>query len=112
MRIAFITSYFVLISLSSGTNCFGQSKNRQLFTDNWKFILDSNKTYESPDLDDSHWRTLNLPHDWSIELPFDSTSPTGTGGGALRGGTGWYRKTFTLPASEKNKMIFIDFDGI
>ncbi|HEY6975368.1 MAG TPA: beta-galactosidase GalB, partial [Chitinophagaceae bacterium] len=58
------------------------------------------------------WRNLKLPHDWSIELPFDKNSPTGTGGGALRGGTGWYRKTFTLPGETKNKKVFIDFDGV
>jgi beta-galactosidase len=48
----------------------------------------------------------------AIELPFDSTSPTGNGGGALRGGIGWYRKTFTVPASSKGKNVFIDFDGV
>ena len=57
-------------------------------------------------------RSLNLPHDWSIELPFDSTSPTGNGGGALRGGTGWYRKTFTLPTAQYGKHFFIHFDGV
>jgi beta-galactosidase len=88
-----------------------QNKNRLEFDNNWRFRLDSVHSYNEPGIDDASWRSLDLPHDWSIELPFDSTSPTGTGGGALRGGLGWYRKTFTVPASSKNKNIFIDFDG-
>lgn len=82
------------------------------FDRSWKFKLDSTKAYNEPNINDANWRTLNLPHDWSIEFPFDSTSPTGIGGGALRGGIGWYRKTFLLPQSDKGKNIFIDFDGV
>lgn len=89
-----------------------QQKNRSEFNNDWKFKLDSTQSYNEPGVMDGSWRSLNLPHDWSIELPFDSTSPTGTGGGALRGGVGWYRKTFGLPASSKGKNIFIDFDGV
>ncbi|HEV3250007.1 MAG TPA: glycoside hydrolase family 2 TIM barrel-domain containing protein, partial [Puia sp.] len=89
-----------------------QEKNKELFTDDWKFILDSSHNLEGKQVNDEKWRRLNLPHDWSVEFPFDEKSPTGTGGGALRGGTGWYRKTFSLPVSSKNKKIFIDFDGV
>jgi beta-galactosidase len=101
----------LFIALCFSSPGFAQQKNRQLFNEDWKFILDSND-YHKPDINDDNWRSLNLPHDWSIELPFDSTSPTGTGGGALRGGVGWYRKTFLLPAADKNKTFFIDFDGV
>jgi beta-galactosidase len=99
----------ILISFSFSLNAQRVVAN---FDDDWKFKLDSVNSYENTDADDASWRTLNLPHDWSIEMPFDSTSPTGTGGGALRGGIGWYRKTFTLPASSKDKNIFVDFDGV
>jgi len=102
----------LFISVCIVSICFAQQKNRQLFTEDWKFILDSTNDYRKTDVNDANWRTLNLPHDWSIELPFDSASPTGTGGGALRGGVGWYRKTFLLPAADKNKTFFIDFDGV
>ncbi|MBS1577898.1 MAG: DUF4982 domain-containing protein [Bacteroidetes bacterium] len=108
IRSFFIFSFFVATAIT----CFAQEKNKQLFTSDWKFMLDSVNDYHKPDADDSKWRTLNLPHDWSIELPFDSTSPTGTGGGALRGGIGWYRKTFTLSDADKLKTFFIDFDGV
>jgi beta-galactosidase len=89
-----------------------QSKRRVGFNKDWKFKLDSTQSYYGPNVNDVTWRTLNLPHDWSIEFPFDSTSPTGIGGGALRGGLGWYRKTFVLPQSDKGRNIFIDFDGV
>ena len=48
-----------------------------------------------PDYNDADWRKLNLPHDWAIEGEFSKDNPSGTGGGALPGGIGWYRKTFT-----------------
>jgi len=88
-----------------------QPKNRIEFNNDWKFKLDSVHSYNES-ADDASWRNLDLPHDWSIELPFDSTSPTGTGGGALRGGIGWYRKIFTVPVSSKGKNIFVGFDGV
>ena len=107
-QIIIILLFVSLISIQ----LFSQTRIIQDFDDTWKFILDSTNHYEASDVNDDSWQTLNLPHDWSIEMPFDSTSPTGTGGGALRGGLGWYRKTFTLPASSKDKNVFIDFDGV
>ncbi len=89
----------------------GQSINRTSFNENWKFFL-GDVAAAINDINDNGWRILNVPHDWSIELPFDSTSPTGTGGGALRGGMGWYRKTFLMPQTVKGKNVFIDFDGV
>jgi beta-galactosidase len=93
--------------LGMHTTVWAQSVNRKKFNQHWQFFLGET----APDAG-SQWRNLSLPHDWSIELPFDSTSPTGTGGGALRGGMGWYKKIFTLPAADKDKNIFIDFDGV
>jgi beta-galactosidase len=55
---------------------------------------------------------VDLPHDWSIEGPFDAKNPTGGAGGFLPAGIGWYRKTFTVPAADRGKLVFIDFDGV
>jgi len=55
---------------------------------------------------------LDVPHDWSIELPYDPQMPGGASVGYLPGGVGWYRKAFTLPKSDKGKEIAIDFDGV
>lgn len=83
-----------------------QESGRESFDRNWFFCLGQDTTTTA------RWRSLHLPHDWSIELPFDQHSPTGTGGGALRGGMGWYKKQFVLPKEDRNKKIFIDFDGV
>jgi beta-galactosidase len=104
----------LLFAVSLFLTSFAQQKPRQhqSFDDNWKFNLGDVKNAEQLSFNDTAWRNLALPHDWSIELPFDKESPAGTGGGALRGGIGWYRKTFYVPGSAKNKNVFIEFDGV
>ncbi|MGL4992094.1 MAG: Ig-like domain-containing protein [Sarcina sp.] len=82
------------------------------FTKDWKFNLGDVNGASGKDFDDSTWRGLNLPHDWSIELDFNPNSPSTHEGGYLDGGTAWYRKTFTLDESMKGKQISIDFDGV
>ena len=82
------------------------------FNDNWSFSLSDNPKASDTDFDDKDWRVLNLPHDWAIEGDFSKDNPSGTGGGALPGGTGWYRKTFVPGNEDSDKIIRIDFDGI
>lgn len=89
-----------------------QDISRELFTSDWRFILGDNPSYSDVSYDDSSWRILTLPHDWAIEGDFSINNPSGTGGGALPGGVGWYRKTFELPKSDKGKQLRIDFDGV
>ena len=74
------------------------------FNDNWDFKL-------GKDTVGGNWRMLNLPHDWAIEGDFSENNPSGTGGGALPGGVGWYKKYFTIPDSDKDKEVYVDFDG-
>jgi len=81
------------------------------FNANWKFSLSADEQAAKPAYDDSGWRTLNLPHDWAIEGDFDRRNPSGTGGGALPGGTGWYRKTFTIDSRDKESLFSLEFDG-
>jgi beta-galactosidase len=89
-----------------------QSKSKVDFTKGWKFKLDSVGSYQESTVDAAGWGSLNLPHDWSIEGAFSKDNPATTGGGALPGGVGWYRKTFTVPANEKDKIVLVDFDGV
>ena len=90
-----------------------QVRERSPWNDDWKFALsDSVQDYSSPDSDDSTWRILSLPHDWSIEGDFSLDNPSTPGGGALPGGIGWYRKTFTLPETDRGKVVYVDFDGV
>src|ERR1700730_15536192 len=82
------------------------------FNDDWRFYLGDVGSGQNPELDDSQWRILNLPHDWSIEGEFSEKNPATPGGGALPGGIGWYRKTFSISDNAKAKKVFVDFDGV
>ena len=79
---------------------------------NWKYLLGDPSGAESRSFDDASWRTVNLPHDWSIEGPPAKDNPTGSGGGFFPAGTGWYRKTFSAPAEWKGKRVSVEFDGV
>ena len=66
---------------------------------------------------DQSWRTLNLPHDWAIELPFDKNSDTShgfkpVGPGYTKNSIGWYRRAFALPQEDSGKRIWLTFDGV
>jgi beta-galactosidase len=65
-----------------------------------------------PGYDDSGWRQVHLPHDWSIELNPGTGAGTTSGTGFYQGGLGWYRRTFTLPASMSGKRLSVEFDGV
>ena len=88
------------------------ARERLNFDKGWRFCLADSAQMSSPRYNDSKWRTLNLPHDWAIEGDFSATAPSGNSGGALPGGTGWYRKTFTVDAADRDKQFYIDFDGV
>lgn len=82
------------------------------FDNDWLFRLGDEGGIEKPDFADSGWRRLNVPHDWSIEGPFDAKNPTGGAGGFLPSGIGWYRKHFTVPSNQSGKRVFVEFDGV
>ncbi|MBB4034284.1 beta-galactosidase [Dysgonomonas hofstadii] len=102
-----ITS-IVLFSCSS----YKEARHNEDFTLDWKFYLGDDSLASDSQYDASGWRTLDLPHDWSIEADFSADNPATPGGGALPGGIGWYRKEFVVDKAWENKNIFIDFDGI
>jgi beta-galactosidase len=99
----------------------GATQRSSDFDRGWKFALanrtditDPTGAYANaadPGYDDGPWRTVDLPHDWSIEL---DPTPTGTTSdtGYFQGGLGWYRKTFTLPRSAADKSVSLEFDGV
>ncbi|TMC67455.1 MAG: glycoside hydrolase family 2, partial [Chloroflexi bacterium] len=82
------------------------------FDHDWRFHLGDVAGAQAPAFADSGWRTLDLPHDWSIEGEFSEQNHAGVAGGALPGGVGWYRKTFTVPAADSGKVVFAEFDGV
>lgn len=80
------------------------------FDANWLFIKGDFASAMMPDFDDSNWRSLNVPHDWSIEGPF--RAEYGSGNGFAPGGIGWYRKHFSLGGPGTNQLVTIEFDGV
>ncbi|MFO7670478.1 MAG: glycoside hydrolase family 2 TIM barrel-domain containing protein [Bacteroidales bacterium] len=121
----------VMVVLSSFTGCsINQDDSTSLFSGpagpkgkilldaGWRFYLGDLTGAEDPQIDDGSWRSLDLPHDWSIEdipgsgSPLDPEAVGGINTGYFRGGTGWYRKTFDLPADLKGSRLSILFEGV
>ena len=100
----------VLLSTSNNTNAQGKDRGIQNFNFNWKFYKGDIPGGQEKGLNETGWRNLDLPHDWSIEGPFSKDNASCTG--YLPGGIGWYRKTFIIPSSEKKRKVFISFDGV
>lgn len=80
------------------------------FNKGWKFYLGTSSTAQNKDFNDASWKNVNLPHDFSISQSFTTSGEAESG--FLPGGTGWYRKRFTLPAEESGKTFLLNFDGV
>lgn len=105
-------------SVSGSLLSKGDSLSEILFDAGWRFHRGGAQRAEAVDFDDSTWRVVDLPHDWSIEdlpgtrSPFEPHAISQVSGGFTTGGTGWYRKSFTIPEEQKDKRICIWFDGV
>ena len=105
----FSYSFFLTLFLMS-IDSIGQVRSVIDMNKDWKFFLGNDSTASKVVYNDNNWRTLSLPHDWSIEFDFARNAPATNQGGSLPGGIGWYRKTFMLSA--KNKNVSVEFDGV
>ena len=93
-----------------------------LFDSGWKFMRGDLAQAELPGYNDEDWRDLTLPHDWNIEPnpiqdenhigPFVKGIKDSTSTGNIPGGTGWYRKTFTLDRADAGNTFILYFDGV
>ncbi len=77
-------------------------ERKQLFDFDWQFALN----------DSTQWRSVDLPHDWSVEAAFDKDAPAGSEGGFLPTGKGWYRKNFVLGKEYRDKKLRLYFEGV
>lgn len=82
------------------------------FDTGWRFLKADAAGAEKPDFADAAWRALDVPHDWSIEGPFDEKNSTRGAGAFVPAGVGWYRKHFTVPAGYARRRVFVEFDGV
>lgn len=116
-----LVAVFLLISCSSPKADF--SNRNQNFDSDWKFIRSDASGADNPSFDDSKWRALDLPHDWSIEDlapvagkkqigPFSEDSQGKVATGHVVGGIGWYRKSFVTEQSMEGKKVQLLFDGV
>ena len=106
---------FFFLLLAMAALYIVQARERKCFDADWRFVLADSAHMADVDYNDSHWRKLSLPHDWAIEGDFYAGNPSGAGGGALPGGVGWYRKTFSIPltpSQDGGTSCFIEFDGV
>lgn len=88
------------------------ARARDRFDFGWKFLKGDAQGAQQPDFADAAWRGLDLPHDWSIEGPFSEAEPSGSPGGSLPTGIGWYRKRFRLADADKDRRVVVEFDGV
>jgi beta-galactosidase len=108
LRRILILSTTILSCLNLNSQQAG--RNVSNFNSDWKFYKGNIENGQTVSLDDSGWRSLDLPHDWSIEGPFSKDNYSCTG--YLPGGIGWYRKSFVAPKNLEGEKVYISFDGI
>ena len=104
--------FSALLLLSLCATAAAQSRETTAFDADWRFSLGDPKNAQSTGFNDRSWRSLDLPHDWSIELDPVESAPGGGAVGYFPTGTGWYRKHFDVPGYSRDKNYSIEFDGV
>ncbi len=111
----FLTLFLILLSvakLSAAEWNRSSVRSKECFNSDWRFTLGDSPIYREVAFDDSEWRELSLPHDWSIEGEYTPDFPAGKNNGFFPEGLGWYRKSFTVAAEDRNKQFVIEFEGV
>ena len=128
VRLFFAAAFAVLVATQIAVA--DSPRERLLLDFNWKFYLGndwgmafnlskaaSGSGPASRMFNDAGWRTVNLPHDWAVELPFDKNSDMNhgykpVGPGFAANNVGWYRRMFDLPKDDAGKRLWLEFDGV
>jgi beta-galactosidase len=111
-HLLFLLSCNFFVFIANGQKVTGDTNPRAIisFDENWRFWPGDNAAAKEPAFDDSQWRTLTLPHDWSIEGAVNPPPAGDRNTGYFIHGIGWYRKSFVTPDTSKKTVI--EFDGI
>ena len=123
-RIIISSLFLISLSIILNESLMAQEspRSRTSFDQGWKFIRYFNaydedatgsrepENLQLPSVDDNEWQNVDLPHDWAIEGPFSDSLENNTGLLPWKG-IGWYRKHFLIGENDKDKRIYIDFDG-
>lgn len=107
-----IVGFCLALLFVSAVNAPAQSRSMRSFDTDWLFLKGEVVDAQDTGLNDASWRKLNVPHDWSIEGPFDANNSTGGAGGFLPSGVAWYRKHFAVSEKDKTRRVIIEFDGV
>lgn len=91
---------------------FAATRVEQSLDANWRFFLGDPAEAKTASFDDTHWRNLNVPHDWSIEGDYNATNATATYCAYLPSGIGWYRRVIDLPDAWQGQIITLEFEGV
>ncbi len=110
MRRTILLATFLLTPVLAIT----QQHQRQIqsLDSGWRFLQSDASDAQSPTFDDSTWKLVTLPHDWSIAGPVEENAPSRAAGGFFPTGVGWYHRTLNLTKLDPTKRTFIAFDGI
>lgn len=108
--------YFLIILIGPTIGFFSCTSpnefvRKRLFDDSWSFYYGDLENDKIFDPDTTGWRKVDLPHDWSIEMPF-AEREGGIAVGHAQGGTGWYRKTFVVQKNDSEKRKILYFEGV
>jgi beta-galactosidase len=122
-KISCLLSILLVIAVTSNAQ-----REVVLLDKDWKFVKADVQNAATVGFNDAQWETISVPHDWAIKGPFDKNNDaqmvtvtedgekkpalrTGRTGGLPWAGVGWYRKIVSIPATQKGKRCFIEFDG-
>ena len=111
-RLFSVCLFCVLLALSLHSLHAEDPRTRQRMDDHWKFFLGDSPEFAGSEFNDSSWRDVTLPHDWSIEHKIEPTAPTGAYGGFFPTGIGWYREVIHAPIAWKDKQVAVEFEGV
>lgn len=103
-----------LLTLSAELLATASSSPRERISldQDWRFQLGAVLEAKTPDFNDTAWRVLDVPHDWSIEGDYSASNSSGDKCGWLPGGIGWYRREISVPATWHGKVVTLEFEGV
>ncbi len=110
-RILRLVALLVCLRITVGFAADSAPRRVENFNRDWKFAKGAQVGAEAVSFNDAAWQPVRLPHDWAISGPYEPQGDPHTGKLPWRG-EGWYRKSFTLPAADAGKRVYLDFDGV
>ena len=108
----------LIVALSAWAAAVPAGADTRALSQGWMFQAGETRGAEGPAFDDSAWRKVVVPHDWSIidrpdgRPPFNPNMIAGQDSGYLSGGVGWYRRHLDLTADEAAKVVRLNFEAI